>query len=70
MVELINKLATILGMGEGELLKLARIEAQDGALVAIDFLPIEAQHQLIKSLCWMRDADCELDRAAYVAYDP
>lgn len=70
MVETIKLLAIILGMGEGELLKLAREIAEDGALVAIEFLPYAAQDRLMSQLCWMRDLGKDLDRVPQVAYDP
>lgn len=54
-------IATLLGMGQGELLKLARLTSQDGALVAIEFLAAAQQSALMGTLSWMNALSKDLD---------
>ena len=51
-------------------IKRARLVAEDGSLVAVEFLPYQVQNKLMGQLCWLRDLEKDLDRVRYVAYDP
>ena len=64
MLTQIKEIASLLGMGQGEVLKLARQISGDGALIAIEFLPWKQQNALLIELSWMKDLGREFDIVA------
>lgn len=64
MLTQIQLMASVLGMGQGELLQLARQVSGDGALIAIEFLPWRMKNALLIELSCMKDLVSELDSAA------
>jgi hypothetical protein len=61
MLGQIKILARLLGMGQGELLQLARDTAGNGALVAVEFLTFAEQARVFQDLSWLRALETELN---------
>jgi hypothetical protein len=67
MLSQIKVLARLLGMGQGELLQLARDTAGNGALIAVEFLTAGEQARLFQDLSWFRALETELNAFSRVA---
>ena len=60
LIPQIKLLASLLGMGQGEMLQLARIEAEDGDILALEFLTSGEQTRLFQDLNWLKSLDTEI----------
>ena len=60
LIPQIKLLASLLGMGQGEVLQLARIEAEDGDLYALEFLTSDEQTRLFQDLNWLKSLETEI----------